>query len=115
MVSPTDADVDRCIRHLKEHGRLICSKTVKETVRGYLRGEIDIPDEQAKQTDVKGKDKTERNKGRNINPVLSPKEAVEVSDVTNEFENQLRADLSRDENALGNAEAGDDEQGDGTR
>ena len=41
-VRPSEEDVDKCMDYLKAEGALICDKTVKDTVRGYLRGEIDI-------------------------------------------------------------------------
>ena len=41
-VRPTEEDVDNCITYLKSKGSLICDKTVRDAVRGYLKGEIDI-------------------------------------------------------------------------
>ena len=41
-VKPTEEDVDKCVEYLKASGSLICDKTVRNTVRGYLKGEIDI-------------------------------------------------------------------------
>ena len=41
-VRPTETDVDKCIEFLKANDSLICDKTVKDTVRKYLRGEIDV-------------------------------------------------------------------------
>ena len=41
-VKPSEYDVDMCIEYLKGNGILVCDKTVRDTVRGYLRGEIDI-------------------------------------------------------------------------
>lgn len=41
-VKPTEQDVDMCIQYLKVNGSLVCDKTVRDTVRRYLRGEIDI-------------------------------------------------------------------------
>ena len=41
-VKPTEQDVDKCVEYLKINDSLICEKTVKDTVRGYLKGEIDI-------------------------------------------------------------------------
>ena len=41
-VKPTEEDVDKCVEYLKVNDSLICEKTVKDTVRGYLKGEIDI-------------------------------------------------------------------------
>ena len=41
-VKPTEEDVDKCVEYLKANGSLICDKTVRNTVRGYLKGEIDI-------------------------------------------------------------------------
>ena len=35
-------DVDKCVEYLQVNGSLICDKTVRDTVRGYLKGEIDI-------------------------------------------------------------------------
>ena len=31
-----------CIQYLKSNGSLVCDKTVRDTVRKYLKGEIDI-------------------------------------------------------------------------
>ena len=42
QVRPTETDVDKCIEYLQANGSLICEKTVKDTVRGYLKGEIDV-------------------------------------------------------------------------
>ena len=54
-VKPTEQDVDMCIDYLKENGFLICAKTVSDTVRKHLRGEIDITrrTEQAVQENTK--------------------------------------------------------------
>ena len=41
-VKPTEQDVDQCIEFLKSKKEIICEKTVRDTVRAYLRGEIDI-------------------------------------------------------------------------
>lgn len=41
-VKPTEQDVDMCIQYLKAHGSLVCDKTVRDTIRMYLKGEIDI-------------------------------------------------------------------------
>ena len=41
-VKPTEQDVDMCIEYLKAHGSLVCDKTVRDTIRMYLKGEIDI-------------------------------------------------------------------------
>ena len=41
-VKPTEQDVDMCIEYLKANGSLICDKTVRDTIRMYLKGEIDI-------------------------------------------------------------------------
>ncbi len=41
-VRPTEEDVDKCVEYLQVNGSLICDKTVRNTVRGYLKGEIDI-------------------------------------------------------------------------
>ena len=41
-VKPTEQDVDMCIQYLKSNGSLVCDKTVRDTVRKYLKGEIDI-------------------------------------------------------------------------
>lgn len=72
-VAPTDEDVDGCIQYLRDNGRLVCGKTVKETVRGYLRGEIEIPESPdrggTKDTPI----------SPTINPVLSESEAADVS------------------------------------
>ncbi len=34
-IKPTKEDVDKCIEYLKENGRYICDKTVRETIRDY--------------------------------------------------------------------------------
>lgn len=41
-VRPTETDVDKCVEFLKANDSLICDKTVRDTVRKYLRGEIDF-------------------------------------------------------------------------
>ena len=41
-VKPTEEDVDKCVEYLQVNGSLICDKTVRDTVRGYLKGDIDI-------------------------------------------------------------------------
>lgn len=41
-VRPTEEDVDKCISYIKDCDGLVCDKTVKSTVRLYLKGEIDI-------------------------------------------------------------------------
>ena len=41
-VKPTEKDVDICITYLKLNGTYICKKTVQETIRSFLKGEIDI-------------------------------------------------------------------------
>lgn len=41
-VRPTAGDVEQVISYLNANQRLICAKNVADTVRGYLRGEIDI-------------------------------------------------------------------------
>ena len=41
-VKPTEEDVDKCVGYLKAKDSLICDKTVKDTVRKYLRGEIEV-------------------------------------------------------------------------
>ena len=41
-VRPTEEDVDKCIKFLESTDSLICDKTVEETVRKYLKGELDI-------------------------------------------------------------------------
>ena len=41
-VKPTEEDVDKCVRYLKANDSLICDKTVKDTVRKYLRGEMEV-------------------------------------------------------------------------
>lgn len=41
-VKPTEQDVDMAIEYLKAKGSLVCDKTVNDTVRRYLKGEIDI-------------------------------------------------------------------------
>ena len=41
-VKPTEEDVDKCVEYLTAMGSLVCDKIVKDTVRKYLKGEIDI-------------------------------------------------------------------------
>ena len=41
-VKPTEEDVDKCIEYLKVNDYLICDKTVRDTVKSYLKGELDI-------------------------------------------------------------------------
>lgn len=41
-VRPTEEDVDKCVDYLNAMGSLVCDKTVRDTVRQYLRREIDI-------------------------------------------------------------------------
>ena len=41
-VRPTEEDVDKCIQYLKAKGSFICDITVRDTIRMYKRGEIDI-------------------------------------------------------------------------
>lgn len=41
-VRPTEKDVDLCIEYLKVNEILICDKNVRDTVKKYLKGEIDI-------------------------------------------------------------------------
>jgi hypothetical protein len=41
-VTPTSEDVDKCIKYLTNNGRPVRNSTVCETVRMYLRGEIDV-------------------------------------------------------------------------
>lgn len=41
-VRPTEGDVDKCIAYLKANNALISDKTVRDTVRKYLKGEVDI-------------------------------------------------------------------------
>ncbi len=41
-IKPTEKDVDMCLAYLKSNGYYICNKTVKDTIRGFLKGEIDI-------------------------------------------------------------------------
>ena len=42
QIRPTEQEVDACIEYLKANGSLVCYKTVSDTVRKYLKGEIDI-------------------------------------------------------------------------
>lgn len=42
QIRPTEDDVKRAMKYLRENNRLICASTVEETVRSLLRGEIDI-------------------------------------------------------------------------
>lgn len=41
-VVPTESDVNLCMEYLNANGRLVCYKTVTETLRGYLKGDLDI-------------------------------------------------------------------------
>ena len=41
-VKPSEEDVDKCVGYLTAMGSLVCDKTVRDTVRKYLKGEIDI-------------------------------------------------------------------------
>ena len=41
-VMPTEQDVDKCIEYLKNQEVLVCDKTVRDTVRAYIKGEIDV-------------------------------------------------------------------------
>ena len=41
-VRPTEEDVDKCIAYLTALGSWICDKTVRDTVRSYKRGELNI-------------------------------------------------------------------------
>ena len=41
-VKPSEEDVDKCVDYLTVMGALVCDKTVRDTVRKYLKGEIDI-------------------------------------------------------------------------
>lgn len=41
-VKPTNEDVDKCLEFLKENNVFICDRYVRDTVIGYIRGEIDI-------------------------------------------------------------------------
>lgn len=41
-VRPTEEDVDKCIAYLTAMGSWICDKTVRDTVRSYKRGELNI-------------------------------------------------------------------------
>lgn len=42
IVTPIEGDIEVCIQYLKENGRLICDYNVREAVRKYLKGEINI-------------------------------------------------------------------------
>lgn len=41
-VKPSEEDVDKCVDYLTAMGSLVCDKTVRDTVRKHLKGEIDI-------------------------------------------------------------------------
>lgn len=41
-VKPSEEDVDKCVDYLTVMGALVCDKTVRDIVRKYLKGEIDI-------------------------------------------------------------------------
>ena len=41
-VKPTEEDIAICKNYLMEQGRLVCKSTMYETVRKYLRGELDL-------------------------------------------------------------------------
>ena len=63
-VKPTEQDVEMCIQYLKVNGSLVCDKTVRDTVRRYLSGEIDITQKKRRsnKTRINKKDcKTTRN------------------------------------------------------
>mgnify|MGYP004596925501 FL=1 len=49
LVKPTEQDVDICINYLKKEGTRICDFTVQDIVRKYLRGKIEIPQENMSQ------------------------------------------------------------------
>lgn len=84
-------------------------KSVKECQKENLEHRMYVDSKDIIEKIKEDKEKNET-KGEQFDATLSPEEVVEVSDVTNEFESQLRADLSRDENALENAETEDIEQ-----
>ena len=52
-VKPTEEDVDKCIAHLKANDALICDKTVRDTVRKFLKGEIDITIKSENEEEIK--------------------------------------------------------------
>ena len=105
-VTPTDEDVDKCIRYLRANNRLVCQKTVHETVRQYLQGTLEIKDE----LDTSHAETNMENLDRTLNPELSPREASEVSDSSEEFESQLKRDMSveKKDNQTGKNEHGDE-------
>lgn len=41
-VRPTEQDVNESLKFLNENGAWFCDKTVKDTIRKYLRGELNI-------------------------------------------------------------------------
>ena len=49
-IKPTKEDVDKCIEYLKENGRYICDKTVRETIRDYKKGIIIIKEDEKNKT-----------------------------------------------------------------
>ena len=42
IVKPTEDDVDKCIAYMQAYGKYICDKTVRTTVKDYLKGVLDI-------------------------------------------------------------------------
>lgn len=52
-VKPTEENVDKCIAYLKANDALICDKTVRDTVRKFLKGEIDITIKSENEEEIK--------------------------------------------------------------
>lgn len=59
-VKPTEEDVDRCVEYLKAMDSLICDKTVRDTVRKFLRGEIDITIEELQDSMEENEEETKK-------------------------------------------------------
>ena len=50
-VKPTEQDVDLCIDYMKINEILVCDKNVRDIVRKYIKGEIDITNVEKEQTE----------------------------------------------------------------
>jgi len=53
IITPTEADVDKCIAYLNHNRRVICDKNVRKTVLAYLKGELDIAIEEKSEKTTK--------------------------------------------------------------
>ena len=76
-VRPTEEDVDKCIKYLKVNHRLLCDKTIRDTVREYLKGNINID-----QTELERLEKEQ-------------KELRETLEKTEELENQVDKEIQK--------------------